>query len=71
MKYAVETVSGPMMYIPNFIKIGPGIQKLMGKRDTETHRQHSDLISQLLYAITTLCTLLPRTLNFECLNQSL
>jgi hypothetical protein len=30
MKYAVEMGSGAMMYIPSFIKIGSGIQKLMG-----------------------------------------
>jgi high-affinity Fe2+/Pb2+ permease len=29
MKYAVEMVSGAMMYILNFIKTGSGIQKLM------------------------------------------
>jgi hypothetical protein len=30
MEYAVEMGSGVMMYIPSFIKIGSGIQKLMG-----------------------------------------
>jgi hypothetical protein len=30
MKYAVEMGSGSMTYIPNFIKIGSGIQTLMG-----------------------------------------
>jgi hypothetical protein len=30
MKYAVEMGSGGMMYISSFIKIGSGIQKLMG-----------------------------------------
>jgi hypothetical protein len=30
------------MYIPDFIKIGSGIQKL-------THRQHGDLMSLLLF----------------------
>jgi hypothetical protein len=30
MKYAVEKGSGLMMYIPNFIKIGSVIQKLIG-----------------------------------------
>jgi hypothetical protein len=29
MKYAVETASGAMIYIPYFIKIGSGIQKLI------------------------------------------
>jgi hypothetical protein len=31
MKYAVEMDSGAMIYINSFIKIGPGIQKLMGE----------------------------------------
>jgi hypothetical protein len=30
MKYAVEMGSGAMIFIPGFIKIGSGIQKLMG-----------------------------------------
>jgi hypothetical protein len=29
MKYVVEMDSGAMIYIPNFIKIGSGIRKLM------------------------------------------
>jgi hypothetical protein len=29
MKYAVEVGSGAMIYIPSFIKIGSGIQKLI------------------------------------------
>jgi hypothetical protein len=29
MKYAVETGSGVMVYVPSFMKIGSGIQKLM------------------------------------------
>jgi hypothetical protein len=29
MKYAVEMGSGAMIYIPSFIKIGSGIQKLI------------------------------------------
>jgi hypothetical protein len=29
MKYAIEMSSGVMIYIPNFIKIGSGIQKLI------------------------------------------
>jgi hypothetical protein len=36
MKYAVEISSGAMIYIPSFIKIGSGIQKLLGE-DTDTH----------------------------------
>jgi hypothetical protein len=31
MKYAVEMSSGDMIYIPSFIKIDSGIQKLMGE----------------------------------------
>jgi hypothetical protein len=30
MKYAIEMDSGAMIYILNFIKIGSGIQKLIG-----------------------------------------
>jgi hypothetical protein len=50
MKYAVEMSSVAMIYIPNFIKIGSGIQKLEGFTDTQTHRQHGDPISLLLFA---------------------
>jgi hypothetical protein len=35
MKYAVEMGSGAMIYIPSFINIGSGIQKLMGGGYTE------------------------------------
>jgi hypothetical protein len=43
MKYAVEVGSGVIMYIPSFIKIGSGIQKLFGgggvtRTDTQTAR---------------------------------
>jgi hypothetical protein len=38
MKYAVEMGSGAMMYIPSFIKIGSGIQKLIGVIHSQTHR---------------------------------
>jgi di/tricarboxylate transporter len=39
MNYAVEMGSGAMIYIPSFIKIGLGIQKLMeGRRiNIQTH----------------------------------
>jgi hypothetical protein len=47
MIYAVGMGLGAMIYIPSFIKIGSGIQKLMGGGDTETHRQHGDRISLL------------------------
>jgi hypothetical protein len=36
MKYAVEMNSGAMIYIPSFIKIGSGIQKLI-RGDAQTH----------------------------------
>jgi hypothetical protein len=30
MKYAVETATGVMIYIPSIMKIGSGIRKLLG-----------------------------------------
>jgi hypothetical protein len=48
MKY-VEMGSGGMIYIPSFIKIGLGIQKLIGGINIQTHRQQDDLISVLLF----------------------
>jgi hypothetical protein len=39
--------SGSMIYIPNFIKIGSDIQKLI-RGNTVTHRQHGDRISLCL-----------------------
>jgi hypothetical protein len=44
MKCTVEMCSGTIIYIPSFIKIGSGIQKLIW-RNTQTA---SDLISLLL-----------------------
>jgi hypothetical protein len=44
MQYVVEMGSGAMIYVPSFINIGPGIQKLKGV-DSQAHRQHGDLIS--------------------------
>jgi hypothetical protein len=41
MKYAVEMSSAAMIYISNFIKIGSGIQNLIGG----IRRQHGELIS--------------------------
>jgi hypothetical protein len=39
MKYAVEMGSVAMIYIPSFIKIGPGIQKLiLGRIHRDTDR---------------------------------
>jgi hypothetical protein len=45
MKYAFEMGSVDMIYIPSFIKIGSGIQKLMA--GTQTHKQDGDRISIL------------------------
>jgi hypothetical protein len=39
MKYAVEMGSGVMIYIPSFIKMGSGIQKVMGFTNT----RHGDV----------------------------
>jgi hypothetical protein len=46
--------SGAVIYVPSFIKIGSGIQKLIsggegGGVHTHTHRQQCDLMSQLLF----------------------
>jgi hypothetical protein len=43
MKYSAEMDSGVMIYIPTFIKISSGIQKLIA-RDRQTHRQHRERI---------------------------
>jgi hypothetical protein len=37
MKYAVEMASGAMTYIPGFVKLGSGIQKLI--RGIRTRKQ--------------------------------
>jgi hypothetical protein len=44
MKYTIQMGSGVMIYIPNFMKTGSGIQKFIGG----IQRQHGDLISLLL-----------------------
>jgi hypothetical protein len=36
MKYAIEVVSGAMIYIPSFIKIGSSIQNLISS-NSQTH----------------------------------
>jgi hypothetical protein len=45
--------SGAVIYVPSFIKIGSGIQKLIGGIDihthTHTHGQQRDLISLLYF----------------------
>jgi hypothetical protein len=47
MKYIVEMGSVAMMYIPSFIKIGPGIQRLIG--GIYKHTQDRDGISLFLF----------------------
>jgi hypothetical protein len=37
MKYATQMGSSAMMYVPNYIKTGPGIQKLVGGIQTHSH----------------------------------
>jgi hypothetical protein len=51
MKYAVDMGSGAMIYVPSFIKIGSGIQQLIGGEDSQTHThiQHGDHISLLSF----------------------
>jgi hypothetical protein len=39
MKYAVDVGSGAMIYIPGFIRIGCGIQKLIVRGGGEIHRR--------------------------------
>jgi hypothetical protein len=58
VNYAIETRSDAIIYIPSFIKIGSGIQKLLGEihiqsdrhthTHTHTHTEEGDLISLLL-----------------------
>jgi hypothetical protein len=40
MNYASEMRLGAMIYIPSFIKIGSGIQKLMGRDSQTAWRTH-------------------------------
>jgi hypothetical protein len=46
MKYAAEMGSVAVIYTPSFVKIGSGIQKLMGG-GIHLHRQGGDCISVL------------------------
>jgi hypothetical protein len=39
MKYTAELSSGVMIYLPGFVKIGSGKQKLMGVGDSQRDRQ--------------------------------
>jgi hypothetical protein len=47
MQYAVEMGSGAIIYIPSFIQIGSGIQKLL--EGIQKHREQGDFISPLLF----------------------
>jgi hypothetical protein len=47
MKYAVEMGSGAMIYIPSFIKICSGTQKLIG---ADSRTQHCDRVSLFLFS---------------------
>jgi hypothetical protein len=49
MKYALEIGSGAVIYVPSFIKIGSAIQKLIEGTHTQTHWEHGDLTSLLLF----------------------
>jgi hypothetical protein len=52
MKYAVEVGSYAMIYTPSSMKIGSGVETLLGgdtHADTDTHRQQGDIISILLF----------------------
>jgi hypothetical protein len=40
--------SGAMIYMPSFVKIGSGTHKLK-REDSQTHRQHGELISLFLF----------------------
>jgi hypothetical protein len=47
MKYAAEMDSGAMIYIPNFIKTGSGIEKFMGGIDIHTAwRSHKPTLGE-------------------------
>jgi hypothetical protein len=41
--------SGAVIYVSSFIKIGSGVQKLIGGIHRHTHRQQRDLISLLYF----------------------
>jgi hypothetical protein len=48
MKYGVKVGLDVMIYTPSFIKTGSGTEKLIDG-DTQTYRQHGDLISLFLF----------------------
>jgi hypothetical protein len=41
--------SGVVIYVPSFIKIGSGVQNIIGGGGIHTHRQQRDLISLLYF----------------------
>jgi hypothetical protein len=45
VKYAVEIGSGAMIYMPNYIRIGLGIQKLIGAMSIQGHTPDTKGIS--------------------------
>jgi hypothetical protein len=47
MKYIIEVGSGAIIYMPSFIKIGSGIQKLIG--GIRRHGKQADLTSLFLF----------------------
>jgi hypothetical protein len=47
MKYAVEIGSGAMICIPSFIKIGSGIQKLIGDTQISWQSNKPTFLSQI------------------------
>jgi hypothetical protein len=47
MKYTVEMGSDAMMFIPIFMKMGSGIQKLI--EGIHRQREHGDLINLLFF----------------------
>jgi hypothetical protein len=49
MKYAVEMGSCPMIYIPSFIKIGSGGQKLMGVGGISRHAAWGSLKATFIF----------------------
>jgi hypothetical protein len=69
--------SGGVIYVPSFIKIGLGIQKLI-REGTQTYRQQGDLISLLLLfrnkestLIMTNGKIIQQVNTFRCFGHSL
>jgi hypothetical protein len=44
-KYAIEMGSVAMIYVPSFVKIGSGIQKLL-RGDTQTRKSHKPTLGK-------------------------